>query len=235
MTSTDAATGCGVGLRRKIELVSPVLRAAGDRLLAHPRADAVYREYLFASHGVVRASVPLMAAAATEAEAMGDSLARHLAGYLRHHIVEELHHDEWLLEDMESLGTDRAEVLARPPPPAVASLVGAQYYWTLHHHPIALLGYMAVLEGHPPSLRQIELLEERTGFPPRAFRTLTEHAQLDPGHGEEIFTMLDGLSLSAGLSEVLGMSAMHTVMALAELIEGVAAGVEGATVRYPGL
>ncbi|HEV2811484.1 MAG TPA: iron-containing redox enzyme family protein [Acidimicrobiales bacterium] len=225
MTSTDAATGGGRVLRRKIELVSPVLRAAGHRLLAHPRVDAVYCEYLFASHFVVRASVPLMEAALRQAQTMDDPLARRLTGYLRSHIAEELHHDQWLLEDLESLGVERAGVLARPPPAAVAALVGAQYYWTLHYHPIAVLAYMAVLEGHPPSPEQIDLLMKRTGFPPRAFRTLTEHAVLDPGHGDDIFAMLDELSLSEDLSAVLGVSAMHTVVALAEAIEAVVGAV----------
>lgn len=208
-------------LRHKIELVSPVLRAAGHRLLTSSGIDAVYIEYLFSSHCVVRASVPLMQAALRQAQTMDDPLGRRLTGYLRCHIAEELHHDEWLLEDLESLGVDRAGVLARPPPPAVAALVGAQYYWTLHYHPIALLGYMAVLEGHPPSPEQIDLFMERTGFPAQAFRTLIEHAQLDPGHGDEIFLMLDQLSLSPELSGVLGISAMHTVVTLAEVIEAV--------------
>lgn len=221
VTSPDAAVRGGLGLRRKIGLVSPVLGAAGHRLLSSPRVDAVYCEYLFASHCVVRASVPLMEAALQQAESMDDPLARRLSGYLRAHIVEELHHDQWLLEDLECLGVDRAGVLARPPPAAVAALVGAQYYWTLHYHPIALLGYMAVLEGHPPSPEHIDLLMERTGFPPPAFRTLMEHAVLDPGHGDEIFVMLDELSLSEDLSGVVGLSAMHTVVALAEVIEAV--------------
>lgn len=221
VTSPDAAARCGLALRRKIELVSPVLRAAGHRLLAHPKVGAVYCEYLFISHCVVRASVPLMEAALKQAESMDDSLAQRLTGYLRSHIAEELHHDQWLLEDLESVGVVRAGVLARPPPAVVAALVGAQYYWTLHYHPIALLGYMAVLEGYPPSPEHVDLLMERTGFPPRAFRTLIEHAALDPGHGDEIFGMLDELSLSEDLSAVLGLSAMHTVVALAEVIEAV--------------
>ena len=29
------------------------------------------------------------------------------------------------------------------PSPAVAALVGSQYYWLLHHHPVALLGFVA--------------------------------------------------------------------------------------------
>jgi len=210
VTSSDAAVRGGLGLRRKIGLVSPVLGAAGHRLLSHPRVDAIYCEYLFASHCVVRASVPLMKAALQRAESMDDPLAGRLTGYLQSHISEELHHDQWLLEDLECLGVDRAGVLARPPPAAVAALVGAQYYWTLHY-----------LEGHPPSAEHIDLLMERTGFPPPAFRTLMEHAVLDPGHGDEIFVMLDELSLSEDLSGVVGLSAMHTVVALAEVIEAV--------------
>ena len=217
----DVVAGEGLRLRGKIELVIPVLRAADDRLVRHPRLDALYREYLSTSHGVVRASVPLMQAALEEADRLDDPPAHRLARYLRHHIDEELDHDEWLLEDLESLGVERAGVLARPPPAAVAALVGAQYYWTLHYHPIALLGYMAVLEGHPPSPEQIDLLMERTGFSPRAFRTLIEHAALDPGHGDEIFGMLDELSCGEDLSAVLGLSAMHTVVGLAEVIEAV--------------
>lgn len=232
VTSPDAAVRGGLGLRRKIELVSPVLRAAGHRLLAHPSVAAVYCEYLFASHCVVRASVPLMEAALRQAQTMDDTLARHLTGYLQSHITEELHHDEWLLEDLESLGIARAGVLARPPPAAVAALVGAQYYWTLHYHPIALLGYMAVLEGHPPSPEQIDILMERTGFPTGAFRTLTEHALLDPGHGDEIFVMLDELSLGDDLSAVVGLSAMHTVVALAEVIEAVVDAVPSTPHRF---
>ena len=32
-----------------------------------------------------------------------------------------------------------------------AALVGAQYYWIRHVHPVALLGYVMLLEGYPPS------------------------------------------------------------------------------------
>lgn len=220
----DVGAGEGLRLRGKIELVIPVLRAADDRLVRHPRLDALYREYLSTSHGVVRASVPLMQAALEEADRLDDPPAHRLARYLRHHIDEELDHDEWLLEDLESLGVRRGTVLDRPPPALVASLVGAQYYWIRHCHPIALLGYMAVLEGNPPSPEHIELLIQRTGLPRRAFRTLLEHAELDPGHGDEIFSMLDETALSDPLSALLGLSAMHTVVTLAAVIDGIVDG-----------
>ena len=35
----------------------------------------------------------------------------------------------------------------------VATLVGAQYYWLRHVHPVSLLGHMAVMEGYSPPAR----------------------------------------------------------------------------------
>lgn len=207
--------------------MAPALSAAGHRFFAHPDVGALYPAYLCASHAVVRASVPLMQAAVGSAPAAGDAVAEPLVRYLERHIVEEASHDEWLLTDLEALGIDRSTVLARPPSPAVAALVGAQYYWIRHYHPIALLGYMAVLEGSPPTPEQVELLIRRTGLPRRAFRTLIEHAELDPGHGDEIFGLLDELRPGEDHSTVVGTSAMHTVAALAAVIDGVVDGWEG--------
>jgi hypothetical protein len=66
--------------------------------------------------------------------------------YLERHIEEERHHDEWTLDDLAAVGIEPAQTLAIRPTANVAALVGAQYYWILHHHPVALLGYMATLE-----------------------------------------------------------------------------------------
>jgi hypothetical protein len=219
----SAVLGEGGRLRAKLELVVPALWAAGERFLRHPQPDTLYLEYLATSHTVVRASVPLMETALARAEAVArdDPVAARLVGYLREHIPEEADHDEWLLEDLESVGGDRAEVLARIPSRQVASLVGAQYYWIHHAHPVALLGYMAVLEGHPPSVGMIEHLVERTDFDRAAFRTLYEHADLDQGHGDEIFDLLDELTLPPELSSLLGLSGMHTVVGVAAVIEEV--------------
>jgi Iron-containing redox enzyme len=208
-------------LRRKIELVMPALRAASHRFLTYPRPDMAYREYLVTSHAVVRASVPLMEAALARAQSMAhdDPVSARLVGYLPEHILEEVDHDAWILEDLKLIGVDRSSVLERPPSHRVAALVGAQYYWIYHYHPAALLGYMAVLEGSPPSLTSIEQLIERTSFDRRAFRTILEHAVIDNCHGEDLFRLVDELALSAPLSNLLGLSSMHTVVAMAAVID----------------
>ena len=91
-----------------------------------------------------------------------------------------MHHDEWILEDLEVVGVDRAEVLERPVAATIAGLVGAQYYWAQHCHPAALLGYLLVIEGNPPTPDLVHRLVEQTGHPRQAFRFLEKHAQLSP-------------------------------------------------------
>jgi pyrroloquinoline quinone (PQQ) biosynthesis protein C len=197
--------------------------------MSHPRIREAYAEVLITVHGTIRASVPLMETALQRARAIAasDPVARGLVVYLERHIAEEQGHDEWVLEDLEVLGIDRSRVLSRVPTPTVACLIGSQYYWALHYHPVAVLGYLAVTEGYsnPPEL--IEDLIRRTGLPRRAFRTLAEHAELDPGHGEELDTVIDSLTLSAELEEAIGISAMTSVDLMARCLDEVCEAVDG--------
>ncbi|MDP8904642.1 MAG: iron-containing redox enzyme family protein [Chloroflexota bacterium] len=207
-------------LRGKIELVLPMLLAAGRRLFGHPRIGELYAEYLFTSHCIIRASVPLMQRARERAAVLRDDpVASIVADYFATHIEEERGHDEWLLEDMASLGVTREEVLTRPPSAAAAALVGAQYYWIEHYHPVALLGYVALLEGYPPVAAEIEELRRRTGYGADAFRTLSLHGELDPRHGEELDHVLDTLPLTDGQRTVLGLSAIASVHGMTAVVD----------------
>jgi Iron-containing redox enzyme len=210
-------------LRRKIGLVLPALVDASERVCTHPRVRELYPEYLITSHCIIRASVPLMEAGRERAQALADDdpLAAELAPYYEHHIPEELHHDDWLLDDLEVLGRDRSEVLSRIPAPTVAALVGAQYYWMFHYHPVALLGYIAVLEGYPPTPELVDDLVAGTGYDPSAFRTVLAHAELDPGHSAELDELLDSLPLTREQSGVVGLSAMTTVELYARALDEV--------------
>lgn len=123
---------------------------------------------------------------------------------------EELGHDETLLVDLEMIGVPRSDVLARVPSPSVAALVGGQYYWIHHHHPVAFLGYVALMEGYPPTPELIEVLIERTGYPRTAFRTYIEHGDLDPGHRDHLDRTLDALPLEEADEVAMGLSAIAT-------------------------
>jgi pyrroloquinoline quinone (PQQ) biosynthesis protein C len=199
------------------------LQAASDRMMAHPEIREVYPEYLVALHGFIRASVPLMQAAQERARALRpeDPVAARLVDYLEEHVVEETGHDEWVLEDLERLGIERATVLARVPSPTIARLIGAQYYWALHYHPAAVLGHLLVTEGYPTPPGLIEELIDRTGLPREAFRTVVDHSELDPEHGDELDRLIDELPLSREQEEVVTLSAMSSVELVAVLLEEV--------------
>ena len=210
-----------VRLRRKIDLVLGAYAEACQTLVEHPRLPELWPEFLITQHAIVRATVPLTETAAQRARSMEDSdpVAPTLVRYLEAHVDEELGHDDMLLDDLELLGVDRQTALERMPSPAVASLVGSQYYWILHHHPIAFLGFVALMDGDPPTLELIETLVAKTGYPRAAFRTLDEHSHLDPGHRETLDRTLDSLPLSREHEAIMGISALHSVALLPRTIE----------------
>jgi hypothetical protein len=223
VSATSVSTGESARLRSKLELALPLLVETGRRLWEHRLIRDLYPEYLVANHGVIRASVPLMEATLERASAAAphDPAAAGLAAYLEHHVDEERGHDDWLLEDLEVLGRSREEVLARPPSASVAALVGAQYYWIQYYHPVALLGYIGLLEGYPPTIADVEALMARTGHTREAFRTLIRHAELDPLHRQDFDEMLDRLPLSPEQSAVIGVSGLYSINAFTRVLEDV--------------
>ena len=97
--------------------------------------------------------------------------------------------------------------------------MGAQYYWVLHYHPVTLLAWIGLLEGYPPPPALIDELRARTGYGAEAFRTLAAHAELDIGHGDELFALLDELPLTAEQSTAIGLNAMSSVHLLAKALD----------------
>jgi Iron-containing redox enzyme len=169
----------------------------------------------------MRATVPLLDAARKRARSLAsrDHVAAQLLPYLLKHAREELHHDDWLLEDMELLGIDRAAVLGRIPPPDVAAMIGTQYYWLYHAHPVGVLGCFAVLEGMPPTVEMLDGIAANARIPKRGLRTLYKHAQLDPHHRDDLNDVLDGLPLQRWHSTLLGVSAVTVVGQLSAILE----------------
>ncbi|MEW1908745.1 iron-containing redox enzyme family protein [Kitasatospora sp. NPDC085895] len=218
---TSAPPSRSTALRLTLDLAALPLQAATSTLWRPDGLGGRYTAYLRAMHAVVRASVPLMELAARRCAAAGpgDRVAGPLGAYLERHVEEERGHDDWLLEDLAAAG---AAPDAGPPPVAAARLVGPQYYWIEHVHPVALLGYMTVLEGHAPAPWLAGRLAARTGLPRAAFRTVHDHAVLDAGHRADLDALLDGLPLDVRQESAVTVSALHTVTATTHLFRSLA-------------
>lgn len=215
------------GLRARLALTEPMVRAATAELWRPTGLGRRYATYLAVMHGVIRASVPLMERAATLCAALRphDPVAAPLERYLRAHAEEERGHDDWLLTDLAALGDtalgDTAATVAGEPPPSTARFVGAQYYWIEHHHPVALLGYIAVLESNAPAPRLADHIAS-SGVPEASLRTVRAHAELDDGHTADLFELLDALPLTPVLRRAVTTSALHTVDGLIGLFARIA-------------
>jgi hypothetical protein len=209
-------------LRSIIALTSGGLSTRIHEFWMHTSLGDLYPEFLFGLYGIVVASTPLIRHAAMEAEklASADPLARLLAPYLHEHAEEETGHERWLLEDLECLGFGREQVLHRLPYTSVAKLVGAQYYLAAHVHPVAMLGYLSVLEN-PASPEFLEGVAQRNHLPIESFSTLLKHARLDVGHVAEFDHMLDSLSLTQRQRDIMTMSAISSVSYLEAFFEEV--------------
>jgi hypothetical protein len=212
-------------LRNKISLVLPLLSEAGNELTQHPKIKTLYPEYLFFLHSLMRASVSLMDAALARAKSLADSdpVSEMMVPYLTKHIPEERGHDEWVLEDLEALGLSRSAYLCRPPSHIAAEIVGSQYYWILHYHPVVLFGFMEIAEGYPPRVANLNSLLKRTGYPKDAFRALYRHARLDLKHRKELHEVFNELPLTPEQTTVVGISAIRTITltsyALQEIVD----------------
>lgn len=206
-------------LRDKLELAYPAVAQRSARIWADERVGELYPAYLTIWHGVVRSAVPLLEAAADRARALapGDEVAAGLVAYFEHHAPEEAGHDVWLLEDLEELGGDRDAALRRIPSPRVATLVGAQYYWLRHAHPVSLLGHMAVVEGYSPPVGFADRLQSLTGHPRDAFRSIRRHERLDLKHKRELYEVIDRLPLAPEHETLMGVAGLHTMQAAVDV------------------
>jgi len=220
----DRTSGGSIAaVRITSELAKPALQAASARLWQLPGLARRYPAYLCAMHGVIRASVPLMELAARRCaeRAAHDPVAGPLRQYLLHHIEQERGHDEWLLADLAALDRDLPRRVAAQPSPTIARLAGAQYYWIEHYHPVALMGYIAVLEGNAPTPELGDWIVRTAGVPEEAVRTLREHAELDAGHAEAAFDLLEALPLTPAQTNAVAISGLHTTETLIRLFADV--------------
>jgi Iron-containing redox enzyme len=213
------ATSFSTRLRIKFELGTRPLEITGRPVAPSSNASAWLKDLLVTLYWMIHPSVPLMRAAYDMCilPSATTELMIELAEYHDRHIKEEMNHDEWLLEDLEAIGVTPKEALSRKPLQTLAELVGSQYYWIYHWHPICLLGYIFALEGYPPQRELINRLRKATGAPDAAFRTLIEHSDLDPHHSEELFEFLDSLPLTQDHEQWITSNAMYTAIKLGEM------------------
>ena len=204
----------------KIRLAENRLFAATHFFWNCPDLSVLLPRFLIQTHCLMRHGLALMAFARDRALAMpDDEVARELAEYLRVHIEEESDHDAWLLDDICTLGFQAQHVLHTPPCAATAALISAQYFWINQVHPVAIMGYLILMEGYAPLVSQLDEIQARSGAPASAFRCLNRHAEDDPQHLADLNGTLDRMNLSIDQARAVGMCAFAAIDSLASMFE----------------
>ena len=211
-------------LQCKLAVVHPLLKNTALRLWSEEKANRAYPLYLKTMHSVVRSAVPLMEEGFKRASQLASSCRnmKMLADYLEQHKEEERGHDQWIMEDLQATGSPTDDVLSVMPNPAVAELVGAQYYWLFHHSPFSVLGHIAALETYHPPIGFARYLQKQTGYPADAFRTITRHERLDIVHKRDLYRLIDRLDMDGSTEKTITLSALHTMTMAVKVLEGVA-------------
>jgi pyrroloquinoline quinone (PQQ) biosynthesis protein C len=142
-------------------------------------AGRIRREEYAAFHHV-RHTVPLLMACGARLPARHEWLRRAVAEY----IEEEIGHEEWILDDLEALGEDRARWAASTPLHATELMVAFAYDGIARVSPLSFFGMVLVLEGTSVALatRAAEAIEHSLGLPRTAFTYLRSHGDLDIEH-----------------------------------------------------
>lgn len=206
----------------RIELQISFLNDAFCNLYLNTDLNISYPRYLILMYQIIRASVPLMKIAAEESIIRSkscDDVAEKLVNYFNEHIEDELNHDEWLLNDLKEMGYSKQNIYKLIPSEKVSSVVGSQYYWIYHYHPVSLLGYIAVLEGYPVSIETLKFIQSRTSYPDSAFRTLYHHAYQDPVHKDHLDNLLNTLILTEEQKQLILSNSFFTVRICIQLFK----------------
>lgn len=163
--------------RERTELQSlPIVQ----RALAGRIRREEYAAFLGQAYHHVRHTVPLLMACGARLPAGHEWLRRAVAEY----IEEEIGHEEWILDDLEAMGEDRARWAASTPLHATELMVAYAYDGIARVSPLSFFGMVLVLEGTSVALatRAAESIERSLGLPRTAFTYLRSHGDLDIEH-----------------------------------------------------
>ena len=173
---------------REFLLSAPVIR----RALAGDVTRELYVAFLTQAYHHVRHTVPLLMAVGAR---VPDKHAW-LRDAILHYLEEETGHDEWILNDIERAGGDRAAAAASEPAVATEAMVAYAYDTVTRRNPLGFFGMVHVLEGTSVALalNAAGRIQQALQLPSNAFTYLKSHGELDKEHINDLAGILERLT-----------------------------------------
>jgi len=169
------------GERRSLENIPKM-----HTMIHHGLSLGEYRAFLHDLYHIVWHFCPIMAASATRL----DDRFRDVRYDLYRRIQEEQGHETWVLEDVEAIGGDLAQVRSEPPSPPIQAMIAFNYHMADRHHPCSVLGMLYMLEvvASVYGGRVSDSIAQALGRSVDAggFKFLSSHASMDADHVAEM-------------------------------------------------
>jgi pyrroloquinoline quinone (PQQ) biosynthesis protein C len=164
---------------------------------------AEYRAFLHDLYHIVWHFCPIMATAAARC----DDRLRDIRYELYERIEEEKGHENWVLEDIGSVGGDVARAASMAPSAPVQAMIGFNYYAAERVHPCSVLGMLYVLEviASVYGGKVADSIARAIGREPGAggFRFLSSHATMDADHMAKLNVLLKTITDPAAQAAII--------------------------------
>jgi pyrroloquinoline quinone (PQQ) biosynthesis protein C len=159
-----------------------------QRCLAGEITRQQYLAFLTQAYHHVRHTVPLLMATGARLP----DRHRWLQEPVLHYLEEEAGHEQWILNDIEHAGGDRAAAAASTPDVATEAMVAYAYDTVTRGNPVGFFGMVYVLEGTSVALalQAADRIQAALGLPSRAFTYLRSHGELDQEHVHHLADIL---------------------------------------------
>jgi pyrroloquinoline quinone (PQQ) biosynthesis protein C len=126
------------------------------------------------------------------------------------YIAEEAGHEEWVLDDLEACGVDRAAARRSTPAPATELMVAYAYDTVQRVNPLGFFGMVQVLEGTSVAIASTAAagIQQTLGLPDAAFSYLRSHGALDQEHVGLFAGLMDRITEPAAQAVIVHAARM---------------------------
>jgi pyrroloquinoline quinone (PQQ) biosynthesis protein C len=165
-------------------LGAPAIR----RAMAGDVTPALYLAFLGQAYHHVKYTVPLLMAVGSR---LGDDKSW-LRSEIVHYVEEENGHEQWILDDIEAAGGDRAAAAAAAPHVETDAMIAYAWDIAMRRNPAGFFGMVYVLEGTSIALAldAASRVQTALSLPDRAFSYLRSHGTLDREHVQHLAGIL---------------------------------------------
>ena len=159
------------------------------RIFDGTASPELYLRFLTQTYHYVKLTQVMLGEGARALRDHADPERRAFGERFAHHELEEVGHEQWVLNDIRALGADVAAAERAAPGAAVKGYLAMSAFVWESRHPVALMGVSTLLEGVSAQLGSstARAFKERSTIPhiEKALSFLEAHGEADIGHMDE--------------------------------------------------